>query len=232
MSILFPYLPASEIFKDWSAIIIDRMRLSWLIPQEKKFFDIMENQSGNVLKGVETLIDMIENYSNVEERRRKIKEIEETGDSIVHDLHDLLHKTFITPIDREDIASIASCLDDVLDLAEGVSDRLVLYKIETPSIHVKELTRNILTAMQNIHSAIQKLRNSKDFDGIKKHIIEVNRLEGVADAIYRNAIAELLTTEDAIEIIKLKEIYDNLEFGVDRCEDAADIIENILRKHA
>lgn len=208
------------------------MKLSWLIPQEKQFFDIMENQSKNVLAGIEALIEMMENYNRTEQKRSKIKEIENVGDNIVHDLHDKLHKTFITPIDREDIANIASCLDDVLDLVEGISDRLVLYKIDKPTVHIKEMTRNILTAMKNIHSAIQKMRNSKDFDGIKKHIIEINRIEGVSDAIYRNAIAELLRTRDAIKIIKLKEIYDNLEFGVDRCEDAANILEDIIRKHA
>ena len=204
---------------------------SWLIPQEKHFFDMIEEQSKNVLAGVNDLVDMLEHYENMDEKRKIIKQKEEEGDKMVHNIHKELNKTFITPIDREDICDLTSSLDDILDNLEAVSERLVLYKIKKPPKYMLEFAKTLHKTSYNVNEAISDLRNLKDANQIRNFCKEVHTLENKGDTLLRRAMAELFNGKDAIEVIKTKELYDDLEAAIDRCEDVADVIGDILVKY-
>jgi hypothetical protein len=205
--------------------------LSWLIPQEKHFFDMIEKQSKNVLEGVNALVDMLENYVDLDKKREKIKEKENDGDRMVHDILSELNKTFITPIDREDICKLTSSLDDILDNLEAVSERLVLYKIKKPPKYMLDFAKTLYKTSYNVNEAISLLRNFKDANQIRNFCKEVNTLENEGDTLLRKAMAELFNGKDPVEIIKMKELYDDMESAIDRCEDVADVIGDILVKY-
>jgi len=205
--------------------------LSWLIPQEKHFFDMIEQQSKNVLEGVDALVNMLEHYNEIEKKRERIKQIENDGDKMVHDIFSELNKTFITPIDREDISKLTSSLDDILDNLEAVSERLIVYEIKKPPKYMLEFSLILQKADRNVNDGISLLRNFKEAKQIRGFCKEVNTLENEGDILLRKATAELFTKKDPIEIIKIKELYDDLEAAIDRCEDVADVIGDILVKY-
>jgi uncharacterized protein Yka (UPF0111/DUF47 family) len=204
----------------------------WLIPQDKHFFNMLENESGNVLDGSKVFLEMLNNYENVKEKQLKIKDIEHQGDDFVHEIFEELNKTFITPIDHEDISALASAFDDVLDYIDGTATRFVLYEIKKPEKNMIKLAEVILNQSTELNIAICGLRNIKNPKDIEKRCIEVNRLENVADDIYKSSVAQLFKQKDAIEIMKLKEIYERLEFATDKCEDAANVISDIVVKNS
>jgi hypothetical protein len=204
----------------------------WIIPQDKHFFDMLESESKNVLVGSTALLDMLKRYEKIVEKQRKIKSIEHRGDNIVHEIFEALNKTFITPIDHEDISVLASALDDILDNIDGTATRLTLYEIESPKENMANLAQVLVKQVTELNTAISDLRNRKNADRIEKRCIEVNRLENVADDIYKESIAKLFKRKNAIEIMKLKEVYERLEFATDRCEDAANVISDIVAKNS
>lgn len=204
----------------------------WLIPQDKHFFNMLENESNNVLDGSKALFEMITNYENVSVKQQKIKDIEHQGDDFVHEIFEELNKTFITPIDHEDISALASAFDDVLDYIEGTATRFVLYEIKKPEENMIKLAEVLLKQTTELNLAICGLRNIKKQKDIEKRCIEVNRLENSADDIYKASVASLFKQKDAIEIMKLKEIYERLEFATDKCEDAANVISDIVVKNS
>jgi hypothetical protein len=205
--------------------------LSWLIPQEKHFFDMIERQSKNVLEGVDALVNMLEHYNEIEKKREKIKQIENEGDKMVHDIFSELNKTFITPIDREDITKLTSSLDDILDNLEAVSERLIIYEIKKPPQYMLEFAQILQKTTRNVNQGINLLRNFKEAKQIRGFCKEINTLENEGDILLRKATAELFKKKDPIEIIKIKELYDDMEAAIDRCEDVADVIGDILVKY-
>ncbi|PWB54862.1 MAG: DUF47 domain-containing protein [Candidatus Methanoperedenaceae archaeon] len=204
----------------------------WLIPQDKHFFSMLENESNNVLDGSKAFLEMLNNYENIKEKQQKIKDIEHQGDDFVHEIFEELNKTFITPIDHEDISALASAFDDVLDYIDGTATRLVLYEIKKPEENMIKLGEVVLKQTAELNLAICGLRNIKNPKDIEKRCIEVNRLENVADDIYKSSVAQLFKQKDAVEIMKLKEIYERLEFATDKCEDAANVISDIVVKNS
>ena len=205
--------------------------LSWLIPQEKHFFDMIEQQSKNVLEGVDALVNMLEHYNEIEKKREKIKQIENEGDKMVHDIFSELNKTFITPIDREDITKLTSSLDDILDNLEAVSERLIIYEIKKPPQYMLEFAQILQKTTRNVNQGINLLRNFKEAKQIRAFCKEINTLENEGDILLRKATADLFKKKDPIEIIKIKELYDDMEAAIDRCEDVADVIGDILVKY-
>ena len=205
--------------------------LSWLIPQEKHFFDMIERQSENVLQGVDALVNMLEHYNEIDKKREKIKQIENEGDKMVHDIFSELNKTFITPIDREDITKLTSSLDDILDNLEAVSERLIIYEIKKPPQYMLEFAQILQKTTRNVNQGINLLRNFKEAKQIRAFCKEINTLENEGDILLRKATAELFKKKDPIEIIKIKELYDDMEAAIDRCEDVADVIGDILVKY-
>ncbi len=201
-----------------------------IIPREEKFFEMFEEAAKNIHEGSRFLVEMMENYTGVEERVKKIQEIEHQGDAITHNIVRKLNQTFITPIDREDIYSLSGSLDDVLDFIEAVADRMVVFKIRQPTPEAIRLSRIIFESSREIELAISQLKSLKQIYG---HCVEINRLENEADRITRDAIARLFEeVQNPIEVIKWKEIYENLEIATDRCEDVANILERIVLKHS
>jgi len=204
----------------------------WIIPQDKHFFNMLENESQNVLDGSNAFLDLLNKYENIKEKQQKIKDIEHQGDDFVHEIFEELNKSFITPIDHEDISALASAFDDVLDYIDGAAARFILYEIKKPEENMIKLAEVLLKQATELNTAISGLRNIKNPKEIEKRCIEVNRLENVADDIYKSSVADLFKRTDAIEIMKLKEIYERLEFATDKCEDAANVISDIVVKNS
>jgi hypothetical protein len=192
---------------------------------------MIERQSKNVLEGVDALVNMLEHYNEIDKKREKIKQIENEGDKMVHDIFSELNKTFITPIDREDITKLTSSLDDILDNLEAVSERLIIYEIKKPPQYMLEFAQILQKTTRNVNQGINLLRNFKEAKQIRAFCKEINTLENEGDILLRKATAELFKKKDPIEIIKIKELYDDMEAAIDRCEDVADVIGDILVKY-
>lgn len=204
----------------------------WIIPQDKHFFNMLENESQNVLDGSIAFLDMLKNYENIKEKQQKIKDIEHQGDDFVHEIFEELNKTFITPIDHEDISKLASSFDNVLDYIDGSAMRLVLYDVQKPEENMIKLAEVLLQQVEELTYALKGLRKINNPKDIEKRCIEVNRLENVADDIYKTSVADLFKRKDAITIMKLKDIYERIEFATDECEDAANVISDVVVKNS
>jgi uncharacterized protein len=202
-----------------------------LIPRDKVFFNLLEQESKNVLAGAHALRDLIQNFDQLTVMRTRIKEIEHEGDNIVHSIYDHLAKTFITPIDREDIAKLASLYDDVLDYIEAVANRLYLYEIPSPTEPMRRFTELVVKSVEEIDFAFASIKKIKAPE-IEKRIIEVDRLENEADVVLNETVAALFKTNDAISIIKLKEIYELMETVTDKCEDVVQVIRDIILEYS
>jgi len=203
----------------------------WIIPQEKKFFDLLESESRNVLVGAKALEDLIKNFHGVREKRDRIKEIEHEGDNVVHQIYQRLNRTFVTPIDHEDISKLASLYDDVLDFIEAVANRLFLYEIKQPTPAMIHLAEIIVKSVGEIDSALACIRKI-DQKEMEARCEEINRLENEADQVLNTSVASLFKMKDPIEIIKLKEIYEFMEEATDKCEDVSDTLRDIVIKNA
>ncbi len=201
------------------------------LPREKIFFQLLEQESNNVLTGAQALRDAVQFYENLSEKRNGIKDIEHRGDEIVHQIYDQLMKTFITPIDREEIGKLASLYDDVLDLTYAVVNRLFLYEIQRPTEVMQKLTDIVVKSIEEIDIAFAAIHEIRA-PGIEERCNEVDRLENEADIILNESVAELFKSQDPITIIKLKEIYELLEAITDKCEDVVQVIRNIVLEYS
>ncbi|MBI1893150.1 MAG: DUF47 domain-containing protein [Candidatus Rokubacteria bacterium] len=201
-----------------------------LIPREEKFFDLFERQSENIVAASRVLREMMARFEEAPAFARQIVDLEHAGDTLTHELVRKINTTFVTPIDREDIYALASRLDDVLDLIEAVSDRLILYKIKAPTEGARQLAEIIEQSAEETDKAVRCLRTLSPF--YHKHCIEVNRLENEADRIYKSLVADLFENEDPVAIFKWKELYETMEEVTDRCEDVVNVIEGIALKNA
>jgi len=205
--------------------------LSWLKSSDKEILNTLETQSANLLRATELLVDLINNYENVGKKENLIKDLEHNGDAIAHNIFNTLDKTFITPIDREDISKLATSIDNILDSVDGAADRLVLFQIKKPTLYMAELASCIKLSASEIHLLVSKLKNIKSAIEIITHCRNISRYEHDADQVYRKAVAELFETNDPVEIIKMKEVYDALEKATDMCVDVADVIEDVVLKY-
>lgn len=198
--------------------------------------EMLNKQSANLVKATTSLVEMIseskEENTNGEKVSR-IKDLEHEGDSITHNLFTTLLQTFVTPLDREDISGLASAIDEVLDYTYEIADRFLLYKISRPTPHMVDLSKILLSSTQEIHVVVNTLNKMKNPSVLINHCNNIKKYEEQADTIYRRAIAELFETHNnAIEIIKLKEVYENFESSLDKCQDVSDIIEDIAIKYS
>jgi uncharacterized protein len=203
-----------------------------LIPRETKFFDLFADIANNVIDGARVLSELLNNYDyeQMPAAVAKITDIEHRGDEMTHRILIKLNQTFITPFDREDIHLLASSLDDVLDFIFSAADRLLNYKIVTPSPSAKLLAGIILRQTEELGKAVALL--GKD-SHVLEHCVEVNRLENEADKVSREAIGRLFDGEpDPITLIKLKELLEVLEEASDKAEDVANVLETVILKSA
>ncbi|HLG36597.1 MAG TPA: DUF47 family protein [Nitrososphaera sp.] len=205
--------------------------LSWVRANDKEIIDKLEAQSANLVKATSALVDLISNYDNIQDRKMAIKELEHKGDSITHDLYTIIDKTFVTPLDREDISKLTGAVDEILDYTDGTAERFLLFKISEPTPFMVELAKTLMSASQEVHLLMTRLRRFKNAGDLIEHCRKISKYEHEADTIYRKAIAELFETNDPIKIIKLKEIYEVLEGALDRCADVSDVFEDIALKY-
>lgn len=202
-----------------------------LIPKEEKFFVMFKDMTRNIIEGAQLLKDMLDNFDDPAGSQRKIKDVEHKGDSITHEIIKKLNKSFVTPLDREDIYALSSALDDILDLIDASAQRVVMYNVEKPTPEAKELAFIILKSCQTLQKGVAQLGGK--LESVTEYCVEVNALENEADRVCREAISRLFDEEkDPIQLIKWKEIYETLERATDKCEDAANILESVVVKNA
>ena len=208
------------------------MRFNFL-PREDSFFESFQEQAEYGQKAGAVLLELVYDFNDRERHLASINDFEKHGDSIVQPTAQAINKSFITPLDREDIHALCSCLDDILDFAQSAAVKMVYYHVTEPTERAKELCKVVKEITAQIKLAIDKMINLQDFHDIRK---EVTRLEKEADRINRVGVSELFanitTVDDVVELIKWKEIYSGLETVTDKCEDIMDILEGIYIKYA
>jgi predicted phosphate transport protein (TIGR00153 family) len=201
-----------------------------LIPRETKFFDMFVEDARNLLAAARLLEQFFRNYDERERIASQLLDAEHAGDQISHDIGHKLESTFVTPFDREDIHALISRLDDILDFIEEVADTCILYNIDAPTDTARAQAEIITRQCEQLAEALSKLRS---FKGLEQHWIEVHRLENEGDRIARQAVAELFKHgQEPMDVIKWKDVYALLEKAIDASEDAANVIERIVVKHA
>ena len=204
-----------------------------LIPQELAFFDLFEKAAANAQRGCEELVAFLEKFDDLPERAKRIKDIEHAGDEITHEVIERLNKTFITPLDREDIHELACRLDDIIDLIDTAVTRIVLYKIEKPIDDAKLLAQCLVHATRVIVEMLPLMRKMKDSDQIRQMCRDVHTQENEGDRIEQHALAALFEVgNDPLFVMKWKNVIEELEEATDRCEDVANVIEGIVLKNA
>jgi predicted phosphate transport protein (TIGR00153 family) len=204
-----------------------------LFPREEKFFILFEQSAQNVVKIAQQLRDMVNMWENVKERVGTIASLEHEGDAITHQIIAQLHRTFVTPLDREDIALLAESLDDITDFIHSAADAMFIYKVERPTDRAKELVDIVVQTVIEVEKGISAIHGRIDRDKLLKLCVEINRLENVGDNVYRLALAELfVSSKDYAHLIKWREIYEDMETAVDRCEDVANVLEGVALKYA
>ncbi len=200
------------------------------IPRELVFYDLLEAQANTAAAGAVELSAMMADLSQGAARAARISDLEHEGDDLTHRIMATLNTTFVTPFDRKDIHSLASALDDVLDAQEAVSDLLVLYRVATAPPFVVQQASILERIAQGIVVAVHDLRT---LTGVERDWAEINRLEREGDHVFRRAIAELFSgSHEPIEVLKWKDIIDQLEDAIDKCQQISNTIESIALKFA
>ncbi len=205
-----------------------------LFPKNIDFYEMFDRALENVSSAADLFVDMLRSFDRDEfvASSKKIYEFEQEGDMLTHDIFKNLNKTFLTPIDREDIHALASRIDDIMDHVWAVVDRMVVFKIEKPTPEILLMAEDMQTVAGTLKKAIRELR-AKQYDRVQEYCIEINRLENRIDRIYRDALGKLLNEQnDPMYVIKWKDIYQLLEEGADRSEDVANVLESIVLKYA
>ncbi|HMA05836.1 MAG TPA: DUF47 family protein [Methanomicrobiales archaeon] len=206
--------------------------VEWLVPQDRIFFDLFEGLGNACLQASELLVTITDDYTDLKNRTHKMEELEHKGDEISHRIYEQLNRTFITPLEPEEINRLTTALDDILDYIEGTTLMMMNYGITDTDAAMKELAQLVHLSVAEIVLAVKAIRKIKDPSYVEEKCIEVNRLENLADDVTAHAITELFKGGDAVTIIKLKDIYQNLESATDKCEDAANVLSDIAIRHS
>ncbi|QUC64010.1 DUF47 domain-containing protein [Nitrosopumilus sp. K4] len=204
--------------------------LSWVKSNEKQLLKILDDLAKKAVETSEALLVLLDDLGNTE-KMETVRRLESEGDVLTRDIFAELNKTFITPLDREDMQRIASKIDDVIDFMDGIAARLYSYKIETPPAFSKMMVEELVKATHEVHYMVSKLQKIKNPQDMINHCRNTSDIEHKVDDLYREAIKELFESQDAIHIIKLKDIYESIETASDRCVDVADVIEDIVLKY-
>jgi uncharacterized protein len=211
--------------------------ISRLMPREGHFFVLFDNHAKLIVEGAVALADLLRHYDDtVKDRSTGIKAIEDAehaADRITHETVQLLHTTFVTPFDRDDIHRLISRMDDVLDLIQDTGESLVLYDIQKVTPEATRLAELLLRCAERVQSAVGLMASMADAPAILKICQEIDRLESEADKVMRGAISELFRNEtDTRQLIKLKAVYESLESATDKCQDVANVIESVVLENA
>ena len=204
--------------------------LSWVKSNEKELLSLLTNLAKKSVETSEAVVVLFDDLTNVEQAA-KIHQLETEADVLTRDIFSELNKTFITPLDREDMQRIASKIDDVIDFMDGIAARVYSYKITSSPPYCKEMAIELVKATKEVEYMVSKLQRIKDPKDMIQHCRNTSDIEHVVDDLYREAIRELFESDDAIKIIKLKDIYETMETASDRCVDVADVVEDIVLKY-
>jgi uncharacterized protein len=200
--------------------------------KDNDFYEPFDKSARNVIKAVSLLLSAFMDMENLEMISKQIRETEKEGDMMTHDIIRQLNKTFITPIDREDMHALCNKIDDVVDLVWACAERLTMFRIKEPTEEAIEIAKELLVTAEMMSKAIVALRDKK-YAFVQEYCIEINSLENRVDRLYRAALGKLFDeVKDPIFLIKWKEIYEYLEDASDACEDVANILEAIVIKYA
>ncbi len=203
-----------------------------LLPKSTDFFEIFDRIALNISNAATLFVSLMEDLDNIDVRVKEIHELEQDGDILTHDVIKKLNKTFITPIDREDLHALVLALDDILDLIWAAADRLTVFKLDKTTKEGVKMSKDLHATVELVHKAIQKLK-AKNYSHVQEYCIEINKLENRIDRDFRSALGFLFDEiKDPILIIKWKEIYEHLEDASDKCEDVANILEAVVLKNA
>jgi predicted phosphate transport protein (TIGR00153 family) len=204
------------------------------IPRDMEFYDLFEQETANLVVAAEKLVDLFNNYENVEAKAKELKDFEHRGDVITHEIIARVHRSFVTPIDSEDITLLAHSLDDVMDFIEAAGRTAWLYHIAQPTERARELAQIVGKMARKLNEVMPQLRHRDKFKWILKQCVEINTLENEADDVQHAALAELFEAcaSDACEVIKWRELYGHLEDATDRGEDVANVLEGVVLKYA
>ncbi len=178
------------------------------------------------------LVDLVDDFTDVKTKVDNLERLEHEGDKITHEIYENLNRTFITPLDPEEISKLASALDDILDYIEGTAQTMYTYGITETDAYMVELAKIIQLSVVELEDAVKGIRTMKNPHQVEHRCIEVNRLENLADDILAHAISNIFKTQDPIAIIKGKDIYQHLEIATDKCEDAANVLSDIAIRHS
>jgi uncharacterized protein len=205
-----------------------------LFPSEGKvFFELFERHAGKTLEAARLLQAMLNNPVDLSDQARRIKEVEHEGDVITHRAVELLHRTFVTPIDRGDIHRLISRLDDVLDLIDASAERIWLYGIDSVDRDACDLAGTLVNAVSEVSRAMVGLRDLKNREALLQVCMEINRYENEGDTLLRRAVARLFQdSKEPLMVIKWKDIYEFLEDAIDRCEDVANVVEGVALEYS
>jgi predicted phosphate transport protein (TIGR00153 family) len=207
--------------------------MAWFMPREENFFELFERAATNADQAAAHLLELLQKFDDVKGRAKQIKDVEHVGDQITHEAIERLNRTFITPMDREDIHELICRVDDIVDLIDTAAHRIVLYRIEKPTEASIELARCLKHSTAVIVEVMPLLRDMKNGKEINQKCIAIQTQENEADRVMHHAIASLFEARpDPIEVIKWKDIYEEIESATDRCEDVANVLDSIVLKNA
>ncbi|HZU20651.1 MAG TPA: DUF47 family protein [Gaiellaceae bacterium] len=200
-----------------------------LTPQKREFFDLFTQASANAREIARTLVDLLEEWPAGRERLLDIRELEHEGDRLTREVINLLNRTFVTPLDRDDMYRLATAIDDVCDHVDEAADNIDAYEVREVPRRAREQAEVIHRAAARLHDAVGLLEGFRDS---QKQLVALRELEDEGDRLEREAIAELFRSgADPLTIIRWKDIHEQLEEAVDACENAADVLEAILVKN-
>ncbi len=204
-----------------------------LFPKEENFFELFEELATKILEGSQFFLEMTKTRDYSEPKVAKLKELEHEADVITHNTYEKMHKTFLTPIDREDIYALVNKMDSIMDVIEATAIRIHMYKVKKPDDEIIKQAKILNDAVKKIKEIVHGLRDMKNSKMILDGCVEINTLENAGDVTLRTIITNLFMKEqDAIELIKWKEIFERIEEAIDVCEDVSNIVEGIVLKHA
>ncbi len=204
-----------------------------LFPKRENFFDYFEQLADKIEEGGQFFLEMIQNHNYTAARVSRLKEIEHEADGIAHKTYERMHKSFLTPIDREDIYALVNKMDDILDNIEATAIRIYVYKVKMPNDAIIRQAEILFQAIQKVKGIVYSIRNVKESQPILEGCVEIHALENAGDVVLRTVMTDLFIKEDnPVELIKWKEIFERLEMAIDVCETVSHVVEGIVMKHA
>src|SRR5437867_1727393 len=202
-----------------------------LIPQEYDFFDHFEKAAGHAVAASKLLLKLTESFGDADPIARELEEVEHACDEVAHVTMDQLNKTFVTPLDREDIHAIILRIDDVVDLTNASANRMAFFGIDKPSVHSVNMAKQIVRGCEKLVEAVRGMRSAKNYEQVVRDCIAIHEVENAGDDILHDALADLFKSEkDPIQVIKWKDIYETMEAVTDRLEDVANVMQGVIVK--